>query len=475
MRRYDHNLVVVGAGSAGLVAALVASTARARVVLVERHKMGGDCLHTGCVPSKALIASAKTVQQLNEATNYGLRGVQGDVDFEAVMARVHRIIATIAPKDSIARYEALGVTCVQGHAEIRDPHCVSVDGVTYKTKNILIASGAEPVVLPIPGLDDDECLTSSNLWSIQELPGRLIVVGGGPIGCELAQAFNRLGSDVTLVENEDRLLPREDEEVGTMMRDIFRREGVRVLTGYRPDRCFKKRLSVTGPTSAEKLDFDRILIAVGRRPRTTGMGIEKLGIKTEAKGTLTVDRYLRTTVNSIYAAGDVVGPYQFTHMAGHQAWIATANALARPFWRYALDESVVPWATYTDPEVARVGLSEERARAIGHDVVVTHYGLDDVDRAQTEGRTEGFVKLVTARGNDRLLGALVVGSEAGEIISEYVTAMSHGLGLRKILSTVHVYPTRMDAARLAAGTWRRNNVSERLLGLSQRLNDYMRL
>ena len=475
MSRYDHNLVVVGAGSAGLVAALVASTARARVVLVERDKMGGDCLHTGCVPSKALIASAKAAHQLNDATNYGLRNVQGNVDFKAVMARVHRVIASIAPKDSIARYESLGVTCVRGHAEIPDPHCVVVDGVGYKTKNIVIATGAEPVVLPIPGLDADDCVTSTNLWSIQELPGRLVVVGGGPIGCELAQAFNRLGSDVTLVETEDRLLPREDEEVGTIMADIFRREGVRVLTGYRPDRCVGKRLSVTGSISVEELNFDRILIATGRRPRTTGMGIEKLGIRTEPNGTLVVDRYLRTTVDSVYAAGDVVGPYQFTHMAGHQAWIAAANALARPFWRYALDESVVPWATFTDPEVARVGLSEEQARALGRDVVVTHYELDDVDRAQTEGQTEGFVKLITACGSDRLLGALVVGPEAGEIISEYVTAMTHGLGLRKIFSTIHVYPTRMDAARLAAGTWRRKNVSERLLGLSQRMNDYMRL
>jgi len=473
--RYDHNLVVIGAGSAGLVAALVASTARARVVLVERNKMGGDCLHTGCVPSKTLIASAKAVHQLNDATNYGLRNVQGDVDFKAVMARVHHVIASIAPKDSIARYESLGVTCVHGHAEIHDPHCVFVDGVGYKTKNIVIASGAEPVVLPIPGLDEDDCFTSMNLWSIQELPERLVVVGGGPIGCELAQAFNRLGSDVTLVETEERLLPREDKEVGTIMADIFRREGVRVLTGYRPDRCVGKRLTVTGSISVEELNFDRILIAAGRRPRTTGMGIEKLGIKTEANGTLVVDRYLRTTVDSIYAAGDVVGPYQFTHMAGHQAWIAAANALARPFWRYALDESVVPWATYTDPEVARVGLSEEQARALGRDVVVTHYQLDDVDRAQTEGQTEGFVKLITARGSDRLLGALVVAPEAGEIISEYVTAMTHGLGLRKIFSTIHVYPTRMDAARLAAGTWRRKNVSGRLLGLSQRVNDYMRL
>ena len=475
MKRYDHNLVVIGAGSAGLVAALVAATTRARVVLVERDKMGGDCLHTGCVPSKALIASAKTAHQLNGATNYGLRGVHGDVDFEAVMARVHRIIAAIAPKDSIARYESLGVTCARGHAEIHDPHRVSVDGVSYKTRNIVVASGAEPVVLSIPGLNEDDCLTSTNLWSIRELPRRLLVLGGGPIGCELAQAFNRLGSDVTLVETEGRLLPREDEEAGTLIAEIFRREGVRVLTGHRPDRCTGKRLSIIGPSSVEEVDFDRILIAAGRRARTSGMGIENLGIEIKPDGTLAVDRYLRTTINSVYAAGDVVGPYQFTHMASHQAWIAAANALARPFWRFPLDESVVPWATYTDPEVARVGLSEEQARSTGRDIVVTRYELDDLDRAQTDGRTEGFVKLVTARGSDRLLGALVVGPEAGEIISEYVTAMTHGLGLKKVFSTIHVYPTRMDAARLAAGAWRRNDVSKGLLGALQRVNDYMRL
>ena len=473
--RYDHNLVVIGAGSAGLVAALVAATTRARVVLVERDKMGGDCLHTGCVPSKALIASAKTAHQLSGATNYGLRSVHGDVDFEAVMARVHRIVAAIAPKDSIARYESLGVTCATGHAEIHDPHHVSVDGVSYKTRNIVVASGAEPVALSIPGLDEDDCLTSTNLWSIRELPRRLVVLGGGPIGCELAQAFNRLGSDVTLIETEGRLLPREDEEVGTMIAEIFRHEGVRVLTGHRPDRCAGRRLSIIGPSSVEEVDFDRILIAAGRRPRTAGMGIENLGIEIKTDGPLAVDRYLRTTVHSVYAAGDVVGPYQFTHMASHQAWIAAANALARPFWRFALDESVVPWATYTDPEVARVGLSEERARSTGRDSVVTRYELDDVDRAQTDGRTEGFVKLVTARGSDRLLGALVVGPDAGEIISEYVTAMTHGLGLKKIFSTIHVYPTRMDAARLAAGAWRRNDVSKGLLRALQRANDYMRL
>ena len=470
-RRFDSNLLVIGAGSAGLVAALIGAAVRARVTLIERAEMGGDCLNTGCVPSKTLIASAKAAHGIVDAERYGIRGAAGEVDFAAVMRRVRAAIATIAPKDSVERYTSLGVDCLTGDARIVDEHTVEVDGETCSARRIILAMGAEPFVPPIPGIDAVQVLTSENLWSLEQLPQRLLVLGGGPIGCELAQAFARLGSEVAIVDMEDRLLPREDREASAVVNDAFEREGIGVCTGHRAVRFDANTLVAEHEGVTRSMPFDRVIVAVGRRARG-GAGLAEAGIVLQRDGTVAVNDYLQTSINTMYACGDLVGPYQFTHMAAHQAWYAAVNALAAPFWRFKADYSVVPWATYTDPEVGRVGLSEEDASAKGLDVEVTRYPLDDLDRAIADGQTQGFVKIIS-RG-DKVLGATIVGAGAGELISEFVTAMTHGIGLKKILSTIHVYPTRMEAAKLAAGTWRRANAPQRVLSLAERVFRFQR-
>ena len=459
MPGYDNNLVVVGAGSAGLVSALIAATVRARVTLIERGAMGGDCLNTGCVPSKALIASAKSAHALKVAGGYGLTDVTGRVDFQAVMGRVRRAIETIEPKDSMERYRSLGVRCLSGDAELLDGHTVSVDGERVTGRRIVLATGAAPFVPPIPGLDAVDVLTSENLWSLDALPPRFLVLGGGPIGCELAQAFARLGSRVTIVDMEDRLLPREDPAATEAMERVFAAEGIDIRTQRRavnvaPGTLTAERLD-SGVT--EEIPFDRLLVAVGRRARPVPL------VELNPDGTIAVDACLRTSVPTIYACGDAVGPYQFTHMASHQAWYAAVNALAAPFWRFRVNNRVVPWSTFTDPEVARVGITEAEAPP---EAEVTVHPLDDVDRAVADGCTEGFVKIVSNKG--RVLGATIVAAHAGELISEFVTAMTHGIPLNRILGTIHVYPTMMEANKLAAGAWRRENAPRGLLKIAEK-------
>ena len=471
--RYDNNLVVIGAGSAGLIAALIAATVKARVTLVESGAMGGDCLNTGCVPSKTLIASAKAAHVLRHGARYGLRNVTGDVDFAQVMARVRNAIAKIAPKDSMARYEGLGVRCMAGHATVVDGHTVDVDGTRLTSRRMVVASGAEPFVPPIPGIEDVQILTSDNVWNLDELPARLAVLGGGPIGCELAQAFARLGSQVALIDMEDRLLPREDPDAAKVIEQVLADEGVEILTGHRATRIDPDAITLdTADETGKRVTFDRVLVAVGRRARSRGFGLDGVGVETNRDGTLVVDGALRTTASTIYACGDVIGPYQFTHMASHQAWYASVNALISPFYRFRCDYSCVPWATYTDPEVARVGLSGEEAATRGIDHEVTTHPLDDVDRAIADGRTEGFVKIVSK--GDQVLGATIVAPNAGEMIGEFVTAMRAGLGLKKILGTIHVYPTYLEANKLAAGAWRRRHAPEKLLDWVGKVHGAMR-
>ncbi len=480
MARYDNNLVVIGAGSAGLIAAYIAATVKARVTLIEQGAMGGDCLNTGCVPSKALIRAAAVAQQFRDAGRYGIDPVEPRVDFRQVMAHVRGAVDTIAPKDSMERYRSLGVNCIAGRAELLDPHHVAVDGQTVSARSIVLATGASPLVPPIPGIDAVAALTSDSLWSLETLPDRLLVMGGGPIGCELAQAFARLGSRVTLIDMAPRLLPREDADVSAHVAGVLEREGVDVRLGHEAVQfgagaspgAGTLTARVDGGTTA--LDFDRVLVAVGRRPNTAGFGLERLGIRTAANGAVEVDRYLRTACRNVFACGDVVGPYQFTHMASHQAWYAAVNALFGRFRRFAVNYDVVPWATFTDPEVARVGLSEEEARQQGVEVEVTTYPLEDLDRAVAEGETGGWIKLITPPGKDRILGATVVAPHAGELVEEFVLAMTHGLGLKALMSTIHIYPTRSEAAKLAAGAWRRKHVPERLLGWVGRLHDLLR-
>lgn len=489
MPRYDDNLIVIGGGSAGLISALIAATVRARVTLVERAAMGGDCLNTGCVPSKSLIRAARAAHEIRHADRFGIRAGEPEVDFAAVMGRIREVIAAIEPKDSAARYESLGVRCVQGDAELVDGHHVRVqtaDGERLlSARRIVLATGAAPFVPPIPGLRELAPLTSDSVWSLTALPRRLLVMGGGPIGCELAQSFARLGSRVTLVDMEDRLLPREDPDTAKLLASVLTAEGVEVRLGHRavsfsaaegPLRAEMPRAGtlVAETTAGEvRLAFDEILVAVGRRARG-GAGLEAAGIELNADGSIAVDRHLRTSLPGVYACGDAAGPYQFTHMASHQAWYAAVNALFGWLWRFEVSYSVVPWATFTDPEVARVGLSETEAAVAGIPVEVVRYELSDLDRALSEGQSEGWVKVLVKPGTDRILGASVVGGEAGELIAWFVLAMTHGLGLKALMRTIVVYPTRMEAAKSASAVWRRAHAPEWLLDLARRLFEKLR-
>ena len=477
-QRFDTNVVVIGAGSAGLVSALIAATVNAKVTLIERHRMGGDCLNTGCVPSKALIRSARIADYARRAEDFGLESMAVRVNFRQVMERVQRVIKTIEPHDSVERFTGLGVDCVQGEARIVSPWEVQVNGTTLTTRNIIIATGARPRVPEITGLQDIDYLTSDTVWELREAPDHLLVLGAGPIGCELAQAFARLGCRVTLATHADRLLPREDIEVSEQVRLAFERQGITLLTEYEP-LAFSavdqgQRCVFGSPAGEREVLFDRLLLAVGRSPNVEGMGLEALGIEVAARGTVAVDDYLRTAVPGIYACGDVAGPYQFTHMASHQAWYATVNALFGRFRKFKVDYSVVPWATFTDPEVARVGLNESDARAQGVPYEVTRYDINDLDRAIADGEAHGFVTVLTEPGRDRILGATIVGYHAGELINEFVLAMKHGLGLNKILGTIHIYPTLGESNKFLAGEWRKARKPERLLSWVARYHRWMR-
>jgi pyruvate/2-oxoglutarate dehydrogenase complex dihydrolipoamide dehydrogenase (E3) component len=466
--KFENNVVVVGGGSAGLIAALIAATVNARVTLVEKGDMGGDCLNTGCVPSKTLIRSAKMAQYQRVGERFGLARVVPQVDFPRVMGRVQEVIASIAPKDSMARYRELGVNCIAGEGRLLDSHHVAVGEDVVSARSIVLATGASPFVPPIPGLAEANPLTSDNLWALQELPGHLLIMGGGPIGCELAQSFARLGAKVTLIDMEDRLLPREDPDVSSFAARTFSAEGIDVRLSHRAVRVVPGS-SGSGALEAEtaagttSLGFDRILVAVGRRAHTDGLGLEGLGIGVNPNGTVDVDAYLRTSVANVFACGDVVGPYQFTHMAAHQAWYAAVNALFGRFWKFRVNYSVVPWVTFTDPEIARVGLSEADAKAQDIRVEVVRFDLGESDRALADGAAEGWVKVLTQPGTDRILGVSIVGPHAGELLAEYVLAMTHGLGLKKIMATIHVYPTLAEANKFAAGVWRRQHAPEKLL------------
>ena len=467
-RRFDTNLVVLGAGSAGLVSALIAATVKARVTLIERHRMGGDCLNTGCVPSKSLLRSAKMLSYVARAREFGLKSAHAEFDFADVMERVQGIVKAIEPNDSVERYTGLGVDCVMGDATVASPWSVRVNGSEITTRNIVIATGGTPFVPPIPGLMDAPCYTSDTIWNLRTLPRRLVVLGGGPIGSELAQAFCRFGASVTQVEQAPRLLMREDPDVGELLGRQFTGDGVRLLTNHRALRVESGDeghvlVSCDADGNEVGAPFDVLLVAVGRRPNTEGLGLDAVGVATDERGGVEVDEFLRSTVPTIYACGDVIAPYQFTHTASHEAWYASVNSLFGPFKRFKVDYSVIPWTTFTDPEVARVGLNEQDAKSQGIPVEVTRYDLEDLDRALADGEGRGFVKVFTPPGKDRILGATIVGHHAGDLLSEFITAMKWGLGLKKIMSTIHVYPTLTEANKFAASTWRRGHAPEGLL------------
>jgi pyruvate/2-oxoglutarate dehydrogenase complex dihydrolipoamide dehydrogenase (E3) component len=481
-RRFDSNLVVIGAGAAGLVASYIGAALKAKVTLIESDKMGGDCLNTGCVPSKALLRSAKLAHQARHARIYGLTPAELAQDFAQTMERVQRVVRRVEPHDSAERFRSLGVDVVEGRARIVSPWMVEIetpDGRrSVTTRGIVIATGASAVVPPIPGIEDVGYRTSDTLWSMRELPRRLVVLGGGPIGCELVQAFARLGAFVTVVEMGERLLPREDADAAEFVARALAADGVQLLVGHEAVRCEREgetsRIVVRHAGAERHIEFDELLCAVGRAPRVEGFGLEELGIEVGPQKTLLTDASLRTRFPNIVACGDVAGPYQFTHVASHQAWYAAVNALFGGFKRLRADYSVVPWTTFTDPEVARVGLSEDEARQQGIAFELTRYGLDDLDRAIADGADHGFVKVLTVPAKDRILGATIVGEHAGDLLAEFVLAMRHGIGLNKILHTIHTYPTLAEANRYAAAEWRRTHAPPRLLAWLERFHAWRR-
>ena len=480
--KFDRNLVVIGAGSAGLVSAYIAAAVKARVTLVEKHRMGGDCLNTGCVPSKALIKTARVLSTIRRAKEYGLNSASAQFDFAEVMERVQRVIKQIEPHDSVERYESLGVECLHGEAMIASPWTVEVKGeggkkTTLTTRSIVIAAGGRPFVPPIPGIESTGYYTSDTLWDLRVLPRRLVVLGGGPIGCELAQAFQRLGSQVTQVEMLPRLLVREDPEIAELVAQRFREEGVDLRLAHKAKEFRaedgRKVLICEHAGRDLAIEFDALLVAVGRVANTAGYGLEELGIPVGKGRTVETNEFLQTKYPNIYACGDVAGPYQFTHTAAHQAWYAAVNAL-QPLRRYRADYSVIPWATFTDPEVARVGLNETEAKEKGIAHEISTYGIDELDRAIADGEAHGVVKVLTVPGKDRILGVTIAGEHAGELIAEFVAAMRHGIGLNKVLGTIHIYPTLAEANKYAAGVWKKAHVPHRLLSYAQRFHAWMR-
>jgi pyruvate/2-oxoglutarate dehydrogenase complex dihydrolipoamide dehydrogenase (E3) component len=473
---FERNLLVIGGGSAGLVSAYIAAAVKAEVSLIEKHQLGGDCLNTGCVPSKALLRSARFAAELRKAEQLGFSKAHAEVNFAAVMQRVQRVITTIEPHDSAERYTGLGVEMLAGNARLTSPWSVEVNGKTLTSRAIIIASGARPLVPALPGLELIEPLTSDNVWALRERPQRLLVLGGGPIGCELSQAFQRLGSQVTQVEMAERLLVREDPEASAALTQQLRLEGVDLRLQHQALRVVvqdgeKQLICLDRVTQQEvAITFDQLLLALGRVANTQGLGLETLDLKLRANGTLETDEYLATRFPNIYACGDVTGPYQFTHVAAHQAWYAAVNALFGDFKRFKVDYRVIPWATFTDPEIARVGLNEQGAKAQGIAYEVTHFAIDDLDRAIADEAAHGYIKVLTVPGKDRILGATIVGEHAAELLSEYVLAMKHGLGMNKILGTIHTYPTLSESNKYAAGEWKRAHAPQGLLRLVQRLH-----
>jgi pyruvate/2-oxoglutarate dehydrogenase complex dihydrolipoamide dehydrogenase (E3) component len=484
-KSFDRNLIVIGAGAGGLVSAYIAATVKAKVTLIEANKMGGDCLNYGCIPSKALIKSAKVAHQMRHAENYGLNSSEPSFSFKKVMQRIHDVIAKIEPHDSVERYSKMGVDVVQGYAKLIDPWTVEIqrnDGDTQRltARSIVLATGARPFVPDLPGLEEVGYYTSDTMWDafakFDEPPKRLVVLGGGPIGCELAQSFARLGSKVTQVERSARIMGREDEEVSALAQESLIQDGVNILTSHNALRCEKegevKRLIVEHDGQESVVEFDVLICAVGREARLEGYGLENLGIET--KGTIVTNDYLETLYPNIFAAGDVAGPYQFTHVAAHQAWYAAVNALFGTFKKFRVDYRVIPWTTFVDPEVARVGLSEQDAKDKGIAYEMVRYELDDLDRAIADSAAKGFVKVLTVPGKDKILGVTIVGEHAGDLLAEFVLAMKHGLGLNKVLGTIHTYPTWAEANKYAAGEWKRAHAPQRILNWLEKYHTWRR-
>jgi dihydrolipoamide dehydrogenase len=475
---FDYNIIAIGGGAAGLVTSYIASTVKAKVALIEKHKMGGDCLNYGCVPSKAIISSAKKVHLSKKGKDFGLKKVEIEFDFLDIMNRVSNIIKTIEPNDSIERYSKLGVDCITGRAKILSPYEIEVNGKILTTKNIVIATGASPLIPNIPGINQVPYLTSETLWKLQNLPKNFLIIGAGAIGCEMAQAFSRLGSKVTLVEFSDKILPRDDNDVSNFMNKILTEEGITILTSHKLIEFIKNNntfiAKIESNAAIKEIEFDNVLLSMGRKPRIEGFGLEELGVKISNRKSIEVNEFMETNYPNIFACGDVAGPFQLTHTASHEAWYASVNALFGIFKKFKTDYSVVPYTTFTDPEVSHVGLSEEQATQKNIPVEITKYDLNDLDRAITESENKGFIKVLTEPGKDRILGATIVGYNAGELLSEFVLAMKYKIGLNKILGTIHAYPTMGEGNKYVAGNWKKARKPEKLLKIVEEFHRWRR-
>jgi len=484
-KKFDRNMIVIGAGAGGLVTSYIAAAVKAKVTLIEAGEMGGDCLNYGCVPSKAVIKSAKIAEQIRHGEHYGLENMAPQFSFKKVMARVHQVIADIAPHDSVERYTNLGVDVVKGYGKLLDPWTVEIklnDGgtQTLTARTIVIATGARPFVPPLPGIEETGYVTSDTLWTkfaeLEEAPKKLVVLGGGPIGSELAQSFARLGSNVTQIEMSERIMIKEDLEVSTFAHEALTESGVNILTSHQALRCKerdgKKFIVVKHNDTEIDIEYDELLCAVGRSARLKGYGLEELGIETNR--TVVTNEYLETLYPNIFAAGDIVGPYQFTHVAAHQGWYAAVNGLFGNLKKFKVDYRVIPWTTFIDPEVARVGLNEQDAIDKGIDYEITRFEFEELDRAITDSATKGFIKVITPKGKDKILGVTVVSEHAGDLIAEFVLAMKHGLGLNKILGTIHSYPTWAEGNKYAAGEWKRAHAPEKVLNMLEKYHAWRR-
>ncbi|MCN4144810.1 MAG: FAD-dependent oxidoreductase [Thiohalomonas sp.] len=478
-KTFEHNIIVIGGGAAGLVTSYIAAAVKAKVTLIEKHKMGGDCLNTGCVPSKALIRSVKFKSHIERAKEFGFEETQANFNFKEIMQRVKRVITQIEPHDSVERYTSLGVECLKGEATITSPFSVEVNGRSLTTKNIVIATGAHPFVPSLEGLEEVGYLTSDNLWDLPVLPKRFLILGGGPIGCELAQSFARLGSQVILVERNARIMKREDPEVSDIVQSRFLQDGIDLRLQHQAQKFAiidgdKTLICTNNEGETIPIRFDELLIALGRKANVSGFGLENLDIPLTKQGTIEVNEYLQTRYPNIYACGDVAGPYQFTHTAAHQAWYASVNSLFRGFKAFKANYSVIPWATFTDPEVARVGLNELEADEQNIAYEMSRFDIDALDRAIADEEAHGFIKVLTVPGKDKILGVTIVGEHAGDLIAEYVLAMRHGIGINKILSTIHIYPTLAEANKYVAGQWKQAHKPEKIISWLEKFHQWRR-